>query len=288
MKDNFPIKNCHRNSTHFPPSLAILPDAPPTLYWRGSLISSSPAIAIVGTRKASAVGIEYARSFARALALEGWRIISGLAFGIDAAAHQGALDSKGITWAVLAHGLDTIQPRQHEHLADTILDFGGCLVSEYPPTTPAYPNQFIARNRIISALCDAVIIIEAPQKSGALSTAHQALRQKKKVFVIPALPSMKQFEGSLSLLRKGCRMVRTPQDVLEDMGGQRIKNLSFTEGPPSNERAILQALREHTAPLSIDKLSQITTLSPQEVAVAMTQLVLEGIVVEEQDTYCIR
>lgn len=288
MKDNFPIQNCHLNSPDFPSSLASLSDAPPTLYWRGSLLASSPTIAIVGTRKASAVGVAYAHSFAYALASEGWCIVSGLAFGIDAAAHQGALDAKGVTWAVLAHGLDIIQPRQHEHLARAILDLDGCLISQYPPTTPAYPNQFIARNRIISALCRAVIIIEAPQKSGALSTASYALQQKKKVFVIPALPSMKQFEGSLSLLRKGCRMVRTPQDVLKDMGTERVKKLPLKETPPSREHAILRALKESATPLTIDKLSQITTLSPQDVAVAITQLVLEGIVIEEQDTYCIR
>lgn len=291
MKDNFPIHRLSHAQESFPHCLGSIRRPPKEIYWRGSLSFSAPCrIAIVGTRKASLFGLAQAKLFAQTLAARGCTIISGLALGIDAAAHQGALDGGGITWAVLAHGLDSIHPHHNERLAYSLLHSGGCLLSEYPPQTPAYADHFILRNRIISALSDAVIVIEAPARSGSLATAHYAQQQQKEVFVLPGPIHANQYKGSLGLLRAGCRLVRSPDDVIEDLSlPQNTQPLPLGKYPTgSAQDMIINAFHQQSEALSIDKLSQITTLSPQDIAIALTQLILDGLIVEEHDTYRVR
>src|SRR5690606_30138077 len=175
-------------------------------------------VAIVGTRKASDYAKKIARELASELAQRNIGIVSGFAFGIDIEAHKGALDADARTYAVLAHGLDTIYPSDHLRYSDEILRKGGALISEYPTHTPVKPFRFLARNRIISALSDAVVVIEAPKKSGAVHTGFFALAQKKKLFVLPGASYSSAYEGSHELLRAGGRVFASCRHLLSDLG----------------------------------------------------------------------
>ncbi|MEK7212098.1 MAG: DNA-processing protein DprA, partial [Patescibacteria group bacterium] len=170
----------------FPPLLREIPLPPFGIYVRDALPEpDGKTIAIVGTRRATPGGKETATRFGAELSNAGINIVSGLAFGIDAAAHTGALQTKTPTFAVLANGLDTIYPRTHESLAKRIIENGGGLISEYPLGAPSWPYRFLARNRIVSGLAQGVIIIEAPIDSGAMATARFALDQNREVLVVP-------------------------------------------------------------------------------------------------------
>src|SRR3989344_6570469 len=165
------VLNADKN---FPALLKEIPWSPHGLYMRGAeLNDADKLIAIVGTRKASSHGKKIATQFARSLAENGLTVVSGLALGIDAAAHEGTLEAKGKTIAVLANGLDGIYPRQNEKLAEKILESGGALISEYPIGAPSLAHRFIERNRIVSGLSLGTIIVEAPKESGALATARR-------------------------------------------------------------------------------------------------------------------
>src|SRR6185437_4258287 len=175
-----------RESAEYPEALRHIAQPPFGLYVRGGPLPSMPsAIAIVGTRRADADGRTIARTFGRALAEAGLAIVSGLAFGIDAAAHEGCLDAAGKTVAVLAGGIDAIYPRAHELLAARILRAGGTITSEYPPGESAFGYRFIERNRIVSGLARGTVVIEAPASSGAMATARYAIEQDRDVFVVP-------------------------------------------------------------------------------------------------------
>ncbi|MBP6855924.1 MAG: DNA-processing protein DprA [Candidatus Pacebacteria bacterium] len=287
MEDNAPAYTIKRDDESYPIALTQDNRPPSTLYIRGSL-SSTPSIAIVGTRKATQYGKTLAYDWASALARHGYAIVSGLAFGIDASAHQGALDAHGITYAVLAHGLDTICPTSHRSLAQSIISSNGALISEYAPGTPPLTHHFIERNRIISGFSRAVIIIEAPEQSGALSTAAYALKQKIRVFVIPGPITAQTFTGSHQLIRAGARLVSSISDVLFDLEGER--QTSFSENrsrmlPHLDHSPILQALSKAGVPCSVDKLAQLTKLTPQAVSRQLTTLLLENSVTEEHGTY---
>ncbi len=283
QKNNFPIQQCIKDDSLFPAALRFIPHAPHTLYYRGSL-SSAPRIAIVGTRKASPEGKKLAHHVAYELASQQWIIVSGLAFGIDAAAHQGACDANGATWAVLAHGLDSVQPKQHIPLAQKILDLGGCLISEYPSGTPPYPHQFLARNRIISGLSAAVIVIEAPRASGSLATAHAAAQQGIPVFVFPGPASSPLFTGSHELLRHGARLVRSVHDICEDITTH--PTLSFVSQSIHKTQDSLQShdvflcIKENSTPISLETILEKTGLSYPYVQKNISKLILEQKIIE--------
>ncbi len=282
MEDNFAIAAITRNDTAYPVSLAQLPDAPAALYVRGNFRPAPLVIALVGTRKASPASVATARRIAGELARQECIIVSGLALGIDAAAHEGALEGGGITWAVCATGLDTIYPAQHRGLAQRILTHDGCLISEYPPRTPSLPYHFIQRNRIISALAQAVVIVEAPRDSGALSTASFAQTLKKPVLVLPGPATADSFAGSHELIRSGARLVSSAADILADLG------VSVPDRQPSaspvtqnaSQKKIVDALRPASTPLSLDSIAEMTTLSARDVSAHCAALVLEGIIEE--------
>ena len=225
----------------YPARLTNISDPPERLYVRGTLPpNDSPTVAIVGTRKATREGRETARAFARDLAGRGAVIVSGLALGIDAAAHEGALDAHGKTIAVLGGGVDTIYPPSHESLGRRIVE-SGAIVSEYPAGTPCYPNQFLARNRLISGLADAVVIMEAPITSGALATARHAANQGREVFVMPGPAGHPHYEGSHMLIREGARLIRNAKDLLEDMPSL-AESLAATNPAPATLDPILAVL----------------------------------------------
>jgi len=218
MKDNFPIEIIKRNNPSFPEKLARIPSCPPQIFFKGKINSSKNSVAIVGTRRATEHGLKAAHKIAKDLTYHNITIISGLAIGIDTAAHKGAMDGGGITWAVLACGLDNVYPSINSSLAKDIISNNGCLVSEYPPKTPSYPNQFLARNRIIAGLSKAVIVIEAPKESGALATAKFAIEQGKDVFVVSGPFGAPTFEGSWGLIRNGATPVFNIKELLEHLG----------------------------------------------------------------------
>lgn len=277
----------------YPSLLREIPAAPENLYILGVLPpESSLKIAIVGTRKATSEGRILAKQIANDLAKNGLIIVSGLAMGIDAAAHEGALAAQGRTIAVLANGLDTIYPRQNEKLAQEILEKNGAIISEYPPGTPAYPNQFLERNRIVSGLCVATIIIEAPIHSGALVTARHALDQGREVFVMPGSPRQSNYQGSHLLIRNGARLVADAEEILEDLASilpnydlnipektDKLKNIT-----DESEKLILETFQNKES-LTVDKLCEITKLEPYIVNQRLTFLMLRGLLEEKNGKF---
>lgn len=202
----------------YPGPLAAIPDPPPLLYVRGTgEVLQRPQLAIVGSRKASPAGLRSAADLSAAASRAGLVITSGLALGIDGAAHWGALGAAGASVAVMATGVDEIYPRRHRDLALQLLE-QGCLVSEFAPATPALPGHFPARNRIISGLSLGVLVVEAALPSGSLITAGTALEQGREVFALPWFPGHPGGRGCLRLIRDGAVMVETIDDILPELG----------------------------------------------------------------------
>jgi DNA processing protein len=276
----------------YPEALRHIPYPPFGIYLRGNAlaigITDAPALAIVGTRRASADGEKIARQFARELAAAGFTIASGLAFGIDAAAHEGALDAKRATVAILAGGLDTVYPHSHEALARRILENGGTLISEYPPGEPPVAYRFIERNRIMSGISRGVLIVEAPESSGALATARYAVEQDRDVFVVPGAVTANGFKGSHALIRQGAELVTSPEDILDAYGVNKKEHaLSGASGGSPEEILILKALAEISAPADVDKLAALTKLEPRIVNRALSFLIIRGSVKETDSGYTI-
>jgi DNA processing protein len=206
------------NEPQFPPALLTLPDVPPALWYRGRLEAlTSPTVAIVGSRAASSVATETATRMASDLASRGITVVSGLARGVDSAAHRGALQS-GRTAAVLGSGLDRIYPAEHGALAAEIA-IDGIVVSEYPPHTPPLPFLFPLRNRLISGLSLAVVVIEANEKSGSLITAGCALEQGREVMAVPGNVLSGRNRGAHALIRDGAKIVECADDIVEELLG---------------------------------------------------------------------
>ncbi len=203
----------------YPPALAALAAAPPLLYFSGAWTEADAnAVGIVGSRACTAYGKRVAAELARGLARAGVTVVSGLARGIDGAAHRGALEAGGRTIAVLAGGLSSIYPPEHADLAAQVAA-AGALVTETPMTVAPQPGMFPARNRIISGLSRGVVVVEANFKSGALITVTHALEQGKEVFAVPGPTDSPASAGCLEIIRKGARLVRSADDILDDLKG---------------------------------------------------------------------
>ncbi len=202
----------------YPSLLKNIPSPPPLLYVRGDVnILSKPQLAIVGSRRPTAQGLEQAEYFARHFASLGFVVVSGLALGIDSASHKGALAANGgQTIAVLGNGVDYIYPAQNRSLTAKILT-NGCLVSEFPIGTKPIAHHFPRRNRIISGLSLGVLVVEAAQDSGSLITAKYAGEQGREIFAIPGSISNSQVKGCHELIRQGAKLVESPSDVLEEL-----------------------------------------------------------------------
>jgi DNA processing protein len=209
------------SSPDYPARLKDLPDAPHLLYARGSFVSAdASAVAIVGSRNCTPYGQRTATRLAAGLARAGYTVVSGLALGIDGAGHRGALEGGGRTVAVLAGGLSSIYPPAHADLAEQVVK-AGALVSESPMLMEPQKGMFHARNRLISGLAQAVVIIEANDRSGALITARHGAEQGRDVFAVPANVDSPHSSGSLRLLRDGAKLIRGVDDLLEDLNGLR-------------------------------------------------------------------
>lgn len=265
----------------FPTLLREIPLAPFGLYYRGTLLSEETSLAVVGTRAARDSGKECARAFAYGMAQAGCTIVSGLALGIDAQAHEGALEAQGRTIAVFAGGLDKTYPRLHDRLAKRIIKSGGALVSEYPPGALPLPYRFLERNRIISGLCLGVVLVESPSPSGSLATARFALEQNREVFVVPGQAHDSHFAGSHELIRQGARLVVTHMQILEELGikGSIEKSKAFA---PENdvEALIWKIISSAVSPLPIDKIAEVSELEIQVVHQTIAILLLKHAIKE--------
>jgi DNA processing protein len=278
-------------SRAYPARLARYPDAAPLLLVQGDPQAlAAPAIAIVGSRAATRHGLSLATEFSSALARAGLVVISGLARGIDAAAHAGALDSGGRTVAVQACGPDLVYPAAHRRLAERIAA-QGARVTEFPPATPPRSPHFPLRNRLISGLAAALLVVEARERSGTLVTAAHAAAQGLDVFVLPGALGSAACAGSNQLLRDGAQVTLEPEDVLcaLELAGLRLRPLPAgreasapalpSEGPLAS--AILAALER--APAHRDELARLLSRAPQELALGILDLELAGRIREERD-----
>lgn len=229
----------------YPANLRYIYDPPATIYAAGNIIEQdNVAIAIVGCRRATSYGLKNAEGLAFELAARGITVVSGLARGVDSAAHQGALKAKGRTLAVLGSGLNIIYPPENKKLAQQIAE-NGAVISEFTADTPPLPQNFPRRNRIISGLSLGVVVVEAARKSGALITANLALEQGREVFALPGKIDSFASQGTHDLIKHGAKLVESVQDIIEELeplkylqvkngeseGKTEIKlNLSFEEG----------------------------------------------------------
>ncbi len=201
----------------YPALLRSISDSPDQLYVLGQAPDETPAVAIVGSRRPSAYGRRMAKVLAQEAARRGLAVVSGLALGVDAEAHAGAVFAGGKTWAVLGSALDCIYPEENKPLARAIVDKGGCLLSEFAPGTPPLPGHFPRRNRIVSGLCWGVIVVEGRAKSGSLITARLALAQGREVFAVPGCADSPLSEAPYLLMREGAKPVRGLDDIMEEM-----------------------------------------------------------------------
>jgi DNA processing protein len=274
----------------YPPQLQAADPRPPRLYARGDAgCLVLPQLAIVGSRNATAGGRDTARSFAAYLAARGFVITSGLAEGIDAAAHAGALEAGGRTIAVCGTGLDRVYPRTNAALAARIVAGGGALVSELPPGTGAQRHHFPRRNRIISGLAVGTLVVEASTTSGALITARHAAEQAREVFAIPGSIHNPLARGCHELIRSGATLVETAADIVEQLGSA-LAGLAAGLGavptaapagaavdPVDDDpayRRLLEALGHD--PVDVDALVQRSGLTTGEVSSMLLMLELQG------------
>lgn len=290
------------DDAHYPAPLKTIPDPPWLLFALGDLdYLQQPQLAMVGSRTPTAVGQRTALEFARHLATAGLTITSGLARGIDAACHQGALQGVAGTVAVVANGLHQIYPTSNKELARQISQ-QGCIISEAPVGTPAHKGLFPRRNRIISGLSLGTLVVEAAQKSGSLITARLAMEQGREVFAIPGSIHNPLARGCHSLIRQGAKLVETADDVLEELAMLvNINSPRHTTAP--NRGAPGQAGGEHASesmpdsshqqlldrmeyePVSIDELVERSPFSAAEIASMLLILELQGRVVSQSGRY---
>ncbi len=244
-------------SPDYPELLNEIPDFPVVLFSLGrSDLAKSPAIAIVGARNGTQLGYDVARDFAFKLAQAGFTIVSGLALGIDTHAHRGALEAGGNTIAVLGNGPDIVYPRGNARIRDSIKKTGA-IISEYPPGVIARPWHFPVRNRIISGMCVATLVVEASARSGSLITARLAAEQNREVFAFPGCENSKASEGTLSLIQDGANLVTEAEEIIEYYSEllPDKKNLDISDDfddLTEEERKLLKQLSSN--PLSIDQL----------------------------------
>ena len=281
-----------QDDPRFPAGLQQIPYPPPLLYIKGTLTpADSLAVAIVGTRGASYYGLKAGRRLAGALAARGVTVVSGLARGIDTAAHQGALEMSGRTLAVLGCGLDVVYPPENRQLYQEIPEHGA-LVSEFPLSTPPEARNFPIRNRIISGLALGVVVIEAGVKSGTTITVRYALDQGREVFAVPGPIDSPTSAGPHRLIQEGAKLVQDVEDILEELPalrqapGPRFAPAApagrVSEAPipmrPAPEDPLLPLLGSE--PLQLEELVQAARLPVQDVLARLTLLELQGLVKE--------
>jgi DNA processing protein len=285
---------CQANGVHclsiadplFPPLLKEIATPPILLFVRGDIgLLSLPQIAIVGSRNASASGLNIASEFSRVLAGSGFAITSGMALGIDGAAHLGAL-KMGKTVAVLGTGLDVVYPRQHSELYQQILDNNGVIISEFLPGTPPLPANFPRRNRVISGLSLGTMVVEAAIRSGSLITARYAMEQGREVFAVPGSIHNVLSKGSHHLLKQGATLVESAQDIVDQLGGMlAYTEMAFSKQKSNGEKngPLLEALGFD--PVDIDTLVERTGLPISTLNHQLILLEIDGAIESSNGRY---
>ena len=256
----------------YPQALLNIPDPPLLLYVKGRReLLNRPALAIVGSRNASAQGRGNAEAFAQTASAAGLCVISGMAHGIDAAAHRGGLQGAGSSIAVTGTGLDKVYPAANRDLAHQLAE-EGALISEFPLATPPLAGNFPRRNRIISGLSLGCLVVEASLQSGSLITARMALEQGREVFAIPGSIHSPQAKGCHYLIKQGAKLVECAQDILEELGGFAVRPPPRAAAPESHP------LYEHLGydPVDMDSLRQRSGLTIEALSAILLQLELEG------------
>jgi DNA processing protein len=271
---------------HYPSILKKHKGMPPVLYVKTntSLDLNQPYyIAIVGSRKASTYGKKYAYRFASKLSALGFTIVSGLAYGIDAESHKGALSQQGKTVAVVGTGVDICYPKPNFNLMKSI-ENSGCILSEFPIGTPPKPYHFPSRNRIISGLSDAILLMEAAQKSGAMITADLALDQGKEVFALPGSIDSPTSYGTNELIKQGVRVLTQIEDVTSLLGcPKQSESCIDKDAFPSTEKKIVAALKQED--LDFSSLADHLQIQSSELMKALTLLEIKGIIRKEKNVY---
>ncbi len=262
----------------YPPLVAAIYDPPPVLWIRGRAQALlAPSVALVGARAASAPALAVAADLAADLARAGLAVISGLARGVDAAAHLATLEASGVTVAVLGCGADRVYPNEHAGLARTIAETGA-LVSELLPGAPPLRGHFPRRNRVISGLSLATVVVEASERSGALITARFALEQGRDVMAVPGLALSGRNRGGHALLKDGAKLVETADDILEELPGSLARGTASPNRRKSLERDDLLARLEADGPCDLDELRLRTGLDSGSLLARLLDLELRGLV----------
>ena len=282
-----------QGSAAYPPALNEIPDPPALIYVRGTIEPVDHlAVAIVGSRKCTPYGLRIAERLATSLARVGLTVVSGLARGIDAAAHRGALAGGGRTLAVLANGLSQIYPPEHDELADAVVG-AGALIAESPMRQEPLAGLFPQRNRIISGLSLGVVVVEATPRSGSLSTASHATEQNREVFAVPGPVDSLPSRGCHHLIRDGARLVETVDDILEELG-DRVRPIGRSIDPPAAssgpspapalaglvlsdaERLLLDKLGDR--PVAVDQLIVVSGLAASQVMATLSLLEMRRLI----------
>lgn len=278
------------DEAEYPVLLKEIPDPPPILYVLGKLPEYlDVSIAVVGSRRTSLYGMNFAKKISTDLVKQGFTVVSGLARGIDTSAHKGAIQAGGSTVAVLGSGLLNIFPPENKKLSTEIIKVHGAVISEFPLTFEPLRGNFPRRNRIISGLSRGVIVVEAARRSGSLITARLALEQNRELFAMPGLPGVVTSMGTNDLIKQGAKLITGIEDVIEDMGcllkdrlsvicktdeksGTASKNISLTD----NEKNICKELADKS--MSLNQLAVATAILEKDLSLIVLNLQLKGLI----------
>lgn len=276
------IERIDWDSKEFPDKLRDIPNPPQQLYCAGNLdLLNTTSIGVVGSRKFTIYGKQVAMMIGKKFAQAGIPVVSGLAYGIDGFAHQGVLEGEGKAICVLGSGLKLMSPEKHRKLMFDLLDAGGLVLSEYEPEMPAEPWTFPARNRIISGLSKAVVVVEANHNSGALITAQHANEQGRAVYAVPGNINSQFSLGSNLLIRDGAIPLIVVDDVIREIGGDITLSDHEIESLGDDEMAIINIVRKHNG-VTPDKVAEALNLMVGQVNSIVTVLEIKGVV----DVYC--
>ena len=280
------IQLCGIEDTNYPRLLKHCADAPLVLFYKGTLEpDEAKNIAIVGTRKATDLGKARVENILQQLADMGFRptVISGLAYGIDIAAHSACLRHGLRAQAVLGHGLHMIYPAPHKNIADKILEQGGTLLSEFPTCAPIHPTNFLQRNRIVAGMSEAILVAESPVKGGAMSTARQALSYSRDVLAFPGRPEDTNYTGCNMLIKQNiAALVENVSDILKALNWEPLPTAPYQTSldlfPESSDEDLIRQTLTEAGEQNIDQLHQLTRIPVHDLAVLLLKLELEGIV----------
>ena len=287
----YEMKYLKRGDMRFPKNLESLPDCPDVIYvWGNVDILNDFSLAMVGSRNCSEFGKIFATDMAQKLNEKNINIVSGLALGVDSAAHRGCVNNNGKTIAVLGGGFDNVYPKENMRLIDEIIENGGAVITEYMPEDPPLRKNFIDRNRIIAALSEGVILIEAKEKSGSLTTIRHAINLNKKIFVVPGGINDELYDGSNRILSEGAFCVRNAQDVLAKFDKYNQYDLSKEESSQKSKKMneyeeISPELREiykkiKYKPTSLENICLDSKESTATILSKLTLLEMQGYIVE--------